>query len=325
MTDPLPVEPQKAPRSWGRMLAIAGLLGIGVYSCAQWSGYEFRKMLAFTTADTEALRRLSPDPTKPTFRFTLKTDVVQSKSCPGGLHFCTYDRLEGEKDTIKLPRSITYEFPTLLVTGVEKDGSGIYLSLWHRSLDPTFDGETPPGTLMVLDENGQPTNERWQDRQARNLRNEALVDVTLRKYYYSATSNMARQFGAPPSAPTCDIEERGHGVLVYRHKQGYEATLRNDPEIKSKQCKIGVVELDYKKNSYAIYLINNKNQVETQIFCNETSANCNVSYFFENWGFSFSIRKKAENEVIETQKRVTDFIKSRVVARSYSIPAEGER
>jgi hypothetical protein len=323
MTDISP-QPEPKRRRWGRMLAVACLLGIGVYSCAQWSGEGFRKMLAFTTADTEALRRLSPDPTKPTFRFTLKTNEVYSAACDGNLARCTYDRLTGEKDTIKLPRSIIYEFPTLLVNGVEKDGSAIHLTLWHKSLDPAFFGGTPVDTLMVLDDKGLPTQERWKDRQARNMRAETMVHVTLRNDYWSASSTFAKRFDPPPPAPTCDIEDRGNGIVIYRHKQGYEPSRRSDPEVRKLKCKIGFVDLYESSNdSYAIFVQNKDKSVELQIYCYQVGTLCNSSSFFENWGYFYKLNRSVEDEFIEIHRRVTSLIKSSIVDRSYPVPSEG--
>jgi hypothetical protein len=326
MTHSPPPELPKAPSRWGRVFAVVGLLGIGVYGCTQWAGDGFRKMLAFTTADTDALRRLSPDPTKPKFRFTLKTDVVESASCPEGLAFCTYDRLRGEKDTIKLPRSITYEFPTLLVNGIEKDRSGIYLSLWHKSLDPAFFGGTPVDTLMVLDEKGEPTPERWKDRQVRNMREEKMVHVTLRSFYYSASSRFFREFDRLPTAPTCDIEDRGNGVFIYRHKPGFVPSLRNDPEMQKLMCQNDEVRIiGHSIDGYKLYMLDDQKKLKLIISCYDRIGLCDVSSLHENWGYFYKFNRSIENEFLDVHRRVTDLIKSSIVDRSYPIPAEGTR
>jgi hypothetical protein len=325
---PLPSTPPplpEAPHRWGRTFAILGMVGIGLYSCTNWVGNGFNKMLGFTTADTNSLRHLSPDPSKPKFRYTLKTNVVESAFCPQGLAFCTYDRLEGEKDTIKLPRSITYEFPTLLVNGVEKDGSGIYLSLWPKSFDPAFFGGYPPDNLMVLDEKRQPTQERWKDRQIRNIRDDKMVSITLRSFYYAASSRGFRQLSQFPVTTSCDVEDRGNNVFIFRHKQGYNPILRRTPEMEKFTCSNGLIGVSPESLDAFILIPLENNNIETIIRCGRIEQLCHSTFIFENWIISYSLDRASDYNLVETHRHVTKFIKSSIIDRSYAIPAEGVR
>ena len=126
----------RRPVRWRRVLPLLALGGLALAAGVQQLGYEFRKYLAFTTADVDGLLPVPPDPRSAITRATVRADHVYSRACGIGVAYCT----EPKGEPIKLPRSVTFDFLTELVRGIDKSNKSVALQIPQRWLSPLYVG-----------------------------------------------------------------------------------------------------------------------------------------------------------------------------------------
>jgi hypothetical protein len=299
--------------------------GLGVYALAPWLRLEFFKMLAFTTADATKVLPQPVDRSQERVRYEMKTHVVASGAC--SKNWCTYEELKGpERDEIRLPRSITFDFPTPLVTGAFTDGSGIALTMWHKDLS-AVDLRPRSQRFLGYDDKRQSMweQEARPEGDARIAAGDTVVRLTFRNFYHSRGSNIMRGIGPLRTAPACDVTDLGQGLYQYRHRPGYNP---RDPGTFHLRCTNTHIELSASPTlgdqsaPYLLVLIGGNGKTEMYAVCTYEKSRCVATRLFENWILVVSYDYKLGPDFLPVYQKIMTLVRSSVIARSYPMPAK---